>query len=445
MDSPKALSFRIMARLPIMTIPEEEIGISVYWTKDVPGIGGRLKTLPEDFIVEEISLFPAENPEGELSAAVVRHRNWEMNRLVRRLSTNLRVSRNSISFAGTKDKRSVATQLMTFRVPLEALATVQIPDVEFLSMYRTNTPVKLGNLLGNRFRIVIRDVLCEDRENRMRLVDEALRSLGGFPNFFGIQRFGVTRPVTHTIGRAMVRGDFEEAVMLYLAYETEYESPDFQKARRFVGETRDFKKALSIFPKEMTFERMLLGHLSRRPDDFSGALKMLPRNLVMMFVHAYQSYLFNRILSTRIERGLPLNSAVEGDIVLPLDKHGLPDHRRCIQVTRENIRMVNEQIAANKGFVSGSLFGSNPAIAEGEMGEIEHGIISAEKLESEDFIVPDIIQASSRGMRRELLSRIRGFARSSDESGELFTFELNKGCYATSLLREYMKAPLLSY
>ena len=285
-----------------MMVPEEEIGISVFWTEDVPGIGGRLKTIPEDFAVEEMSLFPPESPEGELSAAVIRHRNWEMNRLVRRLSTNLRVSRNAISFAGTKDKRSVATQLMTFRIPLEALATVQIPDVEFLSMYRTNTPIKLGSLLGNRFRIMVRDVLRDDKEERIRAVDEALEALKGFPNFFGVQRFGVTRPVTHLIGRAMILGDFEKAVMLYLSYETEHESPEFQKARKYIAETRDFKNALSMFPKGMTFERTLLGHLSRKQEDFSGALKMLPRNLVMMFVHAYQSYLFNRILSRRIDR-----------------------------------------------------------------------------------------------------------------------------------------------
>lgn len=428
-----------------MTVPEEEIGISVYWTKDVPGIGGRLKAIPEDFVVEEMSIFPPERPDGDLSAAVVRHRNWEMNRLIRRLSTNLRIGRNLISFAGTKDKRSIATQLMTFRIPLEALATVQIPDVEFLIMYRTNSPVRLGSLLGNRFRIMVRDVLPNDKDGSITAISESLGKLHGFPNFFGVQRFGVTRPVTHLIGKAMISGEFEKAVMLYLSYETEHESPEFQKARKYIAETRDFKSALQIFPKEMTFERMLLGHLSRRPDDFPGALRILPRNLVMMFVHAYQSYLFNRILSMRIEKGLPIDSAVEGDMVLPLDKRGLPDHRRYIPVTPQNIRTVNEQISAGKGFVSGSLFGSNPVIAEGEMGEIERKIVAEEKLESKDFIIPDVIEASSRGMRRELLARFRGYSHSSLDGGEFFSFELDKGCYATSLMREYMKAQLLSY
>ncbi|MDH4123225.1 MAG: tRNA pseudouridine(13) synthase TruD [Thermoplasmata archaeon] len=428
-----------------MIVPEEEIGISVYWTRDIPGIGGKLKSLPEDFIVEEISLFPPEDPDGEMSVAVVKHRNWEMNRLVRRLSTNLRISRNKIHFAGTKDKRSISTQLMTFDVPLEALATISIPDVEILSMYRSKSPLRLGNLIGNRFRILVREVDGEDIGQRVSTMASRMKDLGGFPNFFGIQRFGVTRPVTHLIGKAMIRGDFEKAVMQYLSEETEHEAPGFQEARKFISETRDFEAALKIFPKEMTFERTMIGHLSRRPDDFAGALKALPRNLIMMFVHAYQSFLFNRILSIRIEKELPLNRAIAGDVVLPLDKHGLPDHRRYIRVTAENIDRVNEQLAGNKGFVSGSLFGSDPELADGEMGEIEHRVIRDESLESEDFIVPDIREASSKGMRRELLSPITDFGYVILDNDIQFSFALNKGCYATSLLREFMKAKLIDY
>jgi len=428
-----------------MIVPEDEIGISVYWTKNVPGIGGKLKVAPEDFVVDEVSIFPPEDPDGNFSAVVVKHRNWEMNRLVRRLSTNLRISRNSVTFAGTKDKRSISTQMMTFRAPLEAIATIQIPDVEFLSMYRTNTPVKMGNLIGNRFRILIRDVNDESLGERIESITLELEKLKGFPNFFGIQRFGVTRPVTHLIGKAMINGNFEEAVISYLSYETEHEAPEFKETRRLISKTRDFKQALSISPREMTFERMMLGHLSRKPDDFVGALRTLPRNLLMMFVHAYQSFLFNRILSMRIEKNIPLNAAISGDIVLPLDKHGLPDHRRYIKVGSENIDRVNQQIDAGKGFISGSLFGSDPVLADGEMGEIEHEVIMQEKLQPRDFIIPDVFEASSRGMRRELLCPIQEFSNSRVDMGEIFSFQLNKGCYATSLLREYMKAPILDY
>jgi len=234
-------------------------------------------------------------------------------------------------------------------------------------------------------------------------------------------------------------------VMLYLSEETEYEHEDCRDARKFIAETRDYSKALGIFPQTLTFERMMLGHLSRNPGDFPGAIRTLPRNLVMMFVHAYQSFLFNRILSQRITSGLPLDSAVIGDVVLPLDKNGNPDHRRYIRVNDANLERVNEQISLGKGFVSGSLFGSDPALAEGAMGDIEKKIVEEEAIVSEDFIVAEIMQASSRGMRRELLSPVTDLRCEVGVDEATFSFGLNKGCYATSLLREFMKSPMINY
>ena len=429
----------------LMRVPEEEIGISVYWTEGVSGIGGKLKTSPEDFVVDEVSIFPPEDPNGEYTAAVVLHRNWEMNRLVRRLGSNLRIGRGRIAFAGTKDKRSVATQLMTFAAPPEAVTTIYIPDVEFLRIYRTRVSTALGSLYGNRFRIVVRGVDITDLKDRIESVGAKIEELAGFPNFFGVQRFGVVRPITHLIGKALVQGDFERAVMMYIAEQADSEGDESKEARRLVLETRDFKQALKRFPKNLVFERTLLGHLSERPGDFSGALKKLPRNLVMMFVHAYQSFLFNKILSKRIERNMPLNVPVEGDIILPLNKRGLPNQRRHVRVNGSNISLASSKIREGKGFVSGSLFGSDATFAEGEMGEIEHTIVENEKLKASDFIVPEVITASSKGIRRELLSPMRDFRWRISDSSAFFSFELNKGCYATTLLREYMKAEIMSY
>lgn len=428
-----------------MSVPEVEIGISVYWTDEVPGIGGKLKKRPDDFVVDEISILPPEDADGELTAAVVWHRNWEMNRLVRRLGTNLGIGRNRIGFAGTKDKRSVATQLITFAAPPEAVATIYIPDVEFLRIYRTKVNTMLGSLLGNRFRITVRDTEADGLMDRIQTVTGRIEELGGFPNFFGVQRFGVVRPITHLIGKAIVRGDFERAVMLYLAEQAGTEGEDSKDARSFVSETKDFGQALRMFPKTLVFERTLLGHLSKRPDDFPGALKRLPRNLIMMFVHAYQSFLFNRILSRRIQHKLPLDEPVEGDIILPLDKHGLPNQRRHIEAHSSNLPTVSSRVREGKGFVSGSLFGAESAFAGGQMGEIEREIVESEGLSPSDFIVPEVIPASSKGIRRELLAPVREFRWRISESSAFFSFELNKGCYATSLLREYMKAELIAY
>ncbi|MFH1579673.1 MAG: tRNA pseudouridine(13) synthase TruD, partial [Thermoplasmatota archaeon] len=98
---------------------ESDLGLEIFLTEDIPGIGGRLRRTPEDFVVDEISILPPPFPDGKFVIAKVWHRNWEANRLVRRLGSNLHVGRSRIGFAGTKDGRSVATQLMSFNAPID--------------------------------------------------------------------------------------------------------------------------------------------------------------------------------------------------------------------------------------------------------------------------------------------------------------------------------------
>ena len=103
---------------------------------DSDGTGGHLKTEPEDFVVNEISDPPRAKDNGEFSIATVRTRNWETNRLVRIMSRSLGMSRTRIGFAGTKDKRAVTTQLMSFRCTPEELAKLSLRDVEISGVYR---------------------------------------------------------------------------------------------------------------------------------------------------------------------------------------------------------------------------------------------------------------------------------------------------------------------
>ena len=131
--------------------------------------------------------------------------------------------------------------------------------------------------------------------------------MGGIPNFFGHQRFGTTRPITHLVGKAIVEGDFEKAAMLYLAKPSVHEHPSSRNARAELRSTRDFKQALNNFPKQLRFERLMLSYLVEKPDDFVGAFTRLPVKLQGLFVQAYQSYLFNRFLSERIKNGCSLN------------------------------------------------------------------------------------------------------------------------------------------
>ncbi len=420
---------------------ESDLGIRGYLTNS-PGVGGVLKATAEDFIVEEVSLDLPHTADGPFTIARVRVREWETNRLVRQLAKSLHISRRRIGFAGTKDKRALTTQLFSFeRVSADALRALRIKDVEVLEAFPSTRGLEIGDLAGNTFGIVVRDLRLPPDQAAAAVTETTrqLQSLRGFPNFFGIQRFGSVRPVTHEVGRRLVRGEFREAVGTYVANPIEGEDPESFEVRQALAASGDVKGALREYPRTYTFEKAILSHLAVHPDDFVGALGVLPLNLLIMFVHAYQSYLFNRILSERLRRGLPIHAPIEGDLVLPADRRGLPDRERAIEVTVDNLDRVAGRCREGKAWVSAILFGSETPFADGEMGDIERAIVREESLRPEDFVIPDIPRISSRGTRREILAPCRALEARIEGETLRVNVELTRGAYATCLLREYMK------
>ena len=425
---------------------ESELGLEVFLTEGIPGIGGKLRKTPEDFQVDEISILPPADPEGKFVIAKVWHRNWEANRLIRRLGSNLMIGRAKIGFAGTKDGRSVSTQLMSFNAPIEAVQSLAIPDVDILDAYRARRMISIGDLVGNRFKIGVADIDAGvDAKATCDSVKAKLDSIGGFPNFFGIQRFGSVRPITHLIGKDLIRGDFEGAVMRYVANPMDEEGSEANDARRALQETRDFERAFREFPMKLSFERTMIGHIKDNPTDYLGALRLLPYNLLMMFVHAYQSYLFNRTLSERIRKGMSLREPEIGDLVLPLSKTNVPDHDNSILVSVDNLEKATRNAKEGKAFVSGLLYGTESVFADGRMGEIERKIVEAEEISKLDFQIVGLREASSKGSRREILSSYKDLAIIVGEGEATFQFTLTKGCYATTLMREFMKAEIGQY
>ncbi|MDI6856437.1 MAG: tRNA pseudouridine(13) synthase TruD [Candidatus Thermoplasmatota archaeon] len=423
---------------------ERKLGLEVFYT-NTEGIGGKLKVCCDDFIVEELALAPKPQENGKYTIANIRARNWETNKLVREFARALRITRKKIHFAGTKDKRAVTTQLFAFEVPKERVAALKLPDIEILELYSSNRALEIGELLGNKFEITIKEIKIPNTK-LTRLVESTateLLALAGIPNFYGVQRFGIVRPVTHLIGKYIIKKDFEKAVMSYITMPSEEEREEIQRARNFLGSSYDFKKALQLYPKDLIFERAIIHYLAKYPNDYVNALRQLPKNLLLMFIHAYQAYIFNRALSKRITLKMPLNEALLGDFVMPVDKYNLPAHNTFIKADERNISKLNQKIKEGKAFVSGTIFGFDTILPGGLQGELERKIIEEEALRREDFIIPNIPELSSRGERRNLLAPLSSFEYKINDSQLKLKFQLPKGSYATSLLREFMKADKL--
>lgn len=421
---------------------ERELGLEQYLT-DAEGIGGRLKTLPEDFVVEEVPLaFPPPVAEGKYTVAALRVRNWETNRLMAELSRRLGVPRETIFFAGTKDKRAITTQYVSLRAPEEQVRALDIKDVEVVETRRVDRAPKIGELVGNKFVIKIRD-----HKGSAQPTIATLQAQGGFPNYFGVQRFGVIRPVTHKVGKAILEGDLKEAVRLYAGNP----SPDEPEESRVARATYDKEgaAALQLYPRHLSFERQLVWHLSQNPGDYEGALLSLPRNLLTMFVYAAQSLAFNRLVARRMAAGLGLNEPIVGDIVFGVDADGRPDKDRRHKVTSSNLARVEKLCLGGRALVTGVLYGSDVELAGGVMGELESRGITEMGWTRDDFLIPHLPEAASFGTRRELLAPLGPvrFSEGRDEHGEVaeLSFFLLKGSYATCLLREVMKSEAAAF
>lgn len=419
---------------------EKDVGIEVFLTKS-EGIKGKIKSVAEDFVVEEVSIYP-EPSDGKYVVARVISKNWETNRLIERLAKSLGISPNSIKYAGIKDKRAITTQIMSFPVSIEAIKKIDIPNVKIEVLYKSSKPIYSGMLIGNRFHIVIRNI---ENGNKFEKILEEINKIGGFPNFFGIQRFGIVRPITHLVGKYMLKNEMEKAVMTYIAHPMEGEDEESYKARKFLEETRDFSEALKIYPEKLNFERRVIEYLASHPNEWKNALFKLPRNLIKIFIHAYQSYLFNRILSLRIKKGIPLNEAIKGDVVIPCEKGIVIQSQKGIYVDEKNIDKINRRIKTNKCFPSAAIIGYDSILAKGEMGEIEKSIIEEEEISMEDFKMPHMPEFACKGMRRIVFVPVRNIKWRIEDNNLHLSFFLPKGCYATSLLREFMKAHIYSY
>lgn len=417
---------------------EREVGIEVYVTKH-KGLGGKIRQIPEDFQVTELSSFQNDES-GKYLIVEVTKRGWDTYRLISELSNQLRISRKRISCAGLKDKEAITTQKMSiYGVSEDDIGKIRLKDVELKVLGRSRTPLVLGSLMMNEFRIVIRDIdhPKSEAEEIVQEITSEIKELGGVANFFGLQRFGSRRPVTHLVGRKILDGDFEGAVMTYLCRTFDGEDERAREARDYVARTRNFREGLRIFPRHLRYEKAMMNYLVQK-EDWIGCLSVLPRNLTKLFVHAYQSYLFNRILSRRIIEGLPINLAVVGDWVL--FRNG-----RMQKVSEHNLDLVNRAISEGKAWVTAPLVGYETELAGGVQGEIEGKVLDEEKISPEDFRVDQAPHLSSKGSRRKILLQVSPSSTVGDDELNpgrrkcTLHFSLERGGYATVVVREYSK------
>ncbi|MHB8051816.1 MAG: tRNA pseudouridine(13) synthase TruD [Methanoregula sp.] len=409
---------------------ERDLGIQ-YYASDTEGIGGRLRATAEDFIVEEI---PPERKQtsGPFLICRLTKKNWELQHAVKEIAKRLGISHRRIGWAGTKDRNAVTTQWISlYNVTPEQAAAVYLKDITLEPLTQSNEGLSLGDLLGNRFDIVIRDPSPMDLAERVRSISETVAA--GVPNYFGLQRFGAIRPVTHRVGEWILKGDYEQAVLTYVGMEFPGEPDEIKAIRSAFSETRDPAPALHALPVQMNYERAMLHHLAERPGDYPGALQVLPPKLLSMFVSAFQSYLFNLALSRRIDDGYALDDPQPGDRLLF-------SNGRTDTVTAANTAAVKIHLKRGRCTIALFMPGKEKFETKTPGEQATEALLVRYRISPEDFARASLfVRTKYEGAWRPVAMRAE--IQSMLEEGNLrLRFALPPGHYATTVCREFMKA-----
>jgi tRNA pseudouridine13 synthase len=428
------------------------IGIDVFST-NTPGIGGRLRVHPEDFIVQEISsdgsVAPLEPTQedfpdlpGKFMAFFLVKRNIDTLQAIRQLSRALRISYKRFSYAGIKDRRALTSQRVTlYRGTHDELVDRDIPKIRILHPHRVPKPILPGTHYGNRFRISIRDLeVTEETERRIAEISNCYQQRGGILNFFGPQRFGIVNPTTHLIGKQIILGNLEKAIHILTRSPDETPQPSEEKTE----ETELFSQSRQH--KNRSYERAVTHYLTKHPGDFQGCLRVLPKGLTRLYIHAYQSYLFNRAVSERVKQGISLTQPCIGDFVMPVPGEIYSTR----MVTRKTLASARQKVQNGQGKIVIPIIGYDftNIVFNGPMGEILDKLITDEQVGPANFRITHIPELSSRGSFRPLLVNPIDLHSSITEerSAHIVTisFDLLKGSYASVILREFIKPRLIT-
>ncbi len=385
---------------------DSSIGIFAYST-NFEGIGGKIRSDQTDFFVSEIldeRALSKISQTGNYAVYKLKKHGIDTNHA---LSEIFKIHGLRLKALGLKDASATTEQFVcdtnTSKSPEKFVSNrYDLTRIGFVAK-----PLTKKDMIGNHFKIKIQDANFT-KINDFKEHEKVL-------NFFGYQRFGSKRPVSHLIGKAILQNDFELAVNLLLSFSSEYDSVENNKIRKMLEDKSNYSKTMQEIPHQMDIERIVLDEMIQYGDSIK-AIRVIPLSLRRFFVQAFQSYVFNCTVSQAFEYGEELFSPKEGDVCF--DKKNDLGRYQDDPEQRLAIPLVGYSYSKKNRF--------DYQISK---------VLENEQIHAKDFFSKEMQEVSNEGGFRQATIKCESFSIMEP----FVNFTLSRGSYATILLREIMK------
>lgn len=313
--------------------------------------------------------------------------------------------------------RQYASSIQVYNIPKQQICKTKHTSLKLNGF--TTKPLGKESLLGNDFLVTIYDAKHSEMSEFKTEVEKVA-------NFYGLQRFGSERLVTHLVGREIIKRNFKKAAELLLSYTTEYDSEMSKEIRQKSLDQKNYRNILKHLPRGMDIEYQLINAFINGKEPVS-ALRSISINIRRLFIHAYQAYIFNRCLSNAIINGENILRCSGGDLCFELEGPlTFGKIRKFNPTTDLDARVIPAVRLAGYSFQPG----------KGRFELITKKIMNEENVTPRDFYIKEMQELSNQGGFRQASLCCRDF---SYKGSLVLSFKLPKGSYATTLLREIMK------
>jgi tRNA pseudouridine13 synthase len=399
---------------------DSRAGIECYCTS-FAGTRGSIKQGSEGFIVSEIvdeslDISLSYNENHRYPLYILEKRDIDSNHALFEIERELHIR---FRVMGIKDAKAVTTQYAGMeRVMRNPPAELKSRHTRLTLKGFTKHPLQKKFLAGNKFEIRIYNVRSSD-------LSGFVPHIGKVGNFYGLQRFGSERLVTHLIGREIVKRNFIQAVELLLCHTTEFDTQMSREIRNKCVDPSNYRQVLKMLPRGMDIERQVLSALVAGRDTIA-ALRAVPITIRRLFVQAYQAYIFNRCLSRAVMEGEDLLQPQTEDLCFEME--GPATFGRIIKYNpTSKTKLVPAIRMAGYTFQPG----------KGRFENITRAIMQEEEVSAKDFYIKEMQELSHQGGFRQAPLWCTDFRYERDPL--TVSFKLPKGSYATTLLREIIK------